>query len=474
VVQFSRRGLLGAALVAVAGCTTTVRRNSTAIAQFDGSDETTTLQASLTAAAGGTLIVPRGKTIKTKTVTVPAGTTLAGKGPDSVIDLIDDGTTTSSSIYVNNVAGVTIRDLKIRSSSAVGRTGVYGLIRCLSATGLTIRNCVFTTSPSVAIWTQQCTDVLIQGNHITSTFADGIHISRNSVRVKILNNDINGTGDDGIGIVSYSSTANPFPVCQDIIIEGNTITNSPARGIAVVGGDGILVRGNTIRSTSSAGILVGGELGDDGNSTHFVTDVTVDGNTVTSSGLSAAQPTRQGIYVSHARGGIVQGNIVSLSAVDGIAVGGVNKEITVANNYVFSSGGRGINIAQATSTDARLILELFTNRGESGVTTAGISEIVIDGNTIRSCSQDGINAAGASGAFIPGCTISNNSVDGVNAGPYYAILANYLTRSVVSGNRTKSRGIALLTCTDTVVNGNSVCGVDARGIFILGGICQPV
>jgi len=30
VVQFSRRGLLGAALVAVAGCTTTVRRNSTA------------------------------------------------------------------------------------------------------------------------------------------------------------------------------------------------------------------------------------------------------------------------------------------------------------------------------------------------------------------------------------------------------------------------------------------------------------
>jgi pectate lyase len=229
------------------------------------------LQAALTAAAGGKPIVPRGKTVKTKQVTIPANTDLAGEGAGSVIDLIDDGTAASQTIYIHSVAGVTIHDLTIKSSNATGRTAVNGLVRIGQSSGVIIRNVRFGRSPSTAVYGEQSDGVLVEGCTVTDSQADGIHISRGCTRWRVINNNLTAlAGDDAVGVVSYTSTAAPWAICEDIIIEGNQVKSTTVgRGIAIVGGKNVIARGNTITDVYQSGIIVSSIYGDTSASTHY-------------------------------------------------------------------------------------------------------------------------------------------------------------------------------------------------------------
>lgn len=315
-------------------------------ANFDGTNETTTLQAALTAAAGGTLRIPSGKTIKTGTVTIPANTRLTGGG---TIDLIDDGTSSSTRIVIDGVSGVTIDNLRILQSNATGRTSVRGLIDVTGASNCRIVNNTFGKASSAFIillsssdGLTNSSDILIAGNRCSGAYADGIHVSRGSSRVTISDNLIDTTGDDAIAVNSLQADgAVNHPTCTDILITGNRVRNVTPNGsgIAIYGGSRITVSHNQVDGTPNYGIAVQ-QLTTPADATFGVSDVTIVGNQVRNTlasciwvnGLAGSHFTnvtvannwtspgattsgRNGCWLVYVDGGVVSGNTVTVGAI---------------------------------------------------------------------------------------------------------------------------------------------------------------
>lgn len=140
----------------------------------------------MTAAAGGVLILPANKTIKSQKITIPAaGITIRGLGKGSVFDYIDGGTTSECLFEAISVTGFTVEDCTIKSSNATGRTSVWGLIRARLTTGLYIRRVSFGKSSSCAVWTSSTTEFTIADIDIDGTYADGIHLSRGTSKESV-------------------------------------------------------------------------------------------------------------------------------------------------------------------------------------------------------------------------------------------------------------------------------------------------
>ena len=125
-----------------------------------------------------------------------------------------------------------VSDLKV-TSTAASRSGVYGLVSCFDAENIRICNLEISNSTSTAIYTISSKQLWIEENYVHDQWADGIHISRGSEQVVISNNIIYHNGDDGIGIVSYHGPEvyNQYPRNNQILVSGNVIRRTPARGV---------------------------------------------------------------------------------------------------------------------------------------------------------------------------------------------------------------------------------------------------
>jgi nitrous oxidase accessory protein NosD len=123
-------------------------------------------------------------------------------------------------------------------------------------------------------------------------------------------------------------------------------------------------------------------------------------------------------------------------------------------------------ITQTASTDARLIAALFTAMGESGVTTAGISEVSITGSTVRQTVDEAARVAGVSATSATGLIVSDNLSD--PAAAVTCISLSYVNRGTVSGNRCRggANGISPNTCQNLVISGNSVYGLSDSGVSL--------
>lgn len=284
-------------------------------AEFDGTDETATLQAAVT--AGGTLIIPRGKTIKSGKITVPAtGITIRGEGKTSVIDYIDDGTAGATLLEALDGANLTVENLSILSTNAASRTSLYGHIRTRGWTGLYVRRVWFGKSPSCAIWTSTTTNFELTELDIEDTYADGLHISRGSKHGTIAHIKGRDLADDLIGINSYIDDGGPaYDQCEDITvtdIKGQNI--GTGRGVAVNGGKDIAIDGVTIDGVDQAAVLVSQVTGD----TYTPENVTVDNVTAHDTGRDVPVGGTSGaVYVAHLDGGHigrVSGDIITVEA----------------------------------------------------------------------------------------------------------------------------------------------------------------
>lgn len=286
------------------------------VANFDGSVETTTFQTALNAAAGGALIIPRGKTIKTAQVTIPSNTTLIGEGPGSVIDLVDDGTSASQTLFLDNVTNITISNLTIKSSNATGRTGVYGLVRVRIADGLIISRVRFGKSPSTAIWTSRATNFWFDEIDIQDTYADGIHISRGSKHGFVTRITGKNTGDDFVAVTAYTNDgATAYDNCQDITIRGIKAQSiGTGRGIAISGGTDIIVEDITMDGVDQAAVFIGRVAGQ----TYDASNITVDNIVGRNTGLDVPGGGTSGaLFMTNVTGGLVgrvSGDATTISA----------------------------------------------------------------------------------------------------------------------------------------------------------------
>lgn len=421
-------------------------------------DDSAALQALITAAGEGAWIhFPQGTYLVDGDLTLLEGQFVDGLGE---LVFADDGTAASHSLRVT-ADNVTIEQITL-SSDASARTGVYGMVRASGCSGLKVRGVTVTGSPAAGLHLQNCTDFLLEANVISGTFADGIHMQRQCERGRVLANDISGTGDDAIGVMGYRD-AGAYAACSQIVIQSNVIydigSGGIGRGIAVYGGRDVLVALNELEDIDACGIEVGTDISASAaDATAYSKAVKVRSNQIRNAGRHASASNRTGITAAKVRGLAIDDNDVDTTGAQGIVLSGVVLEGDVTRNRVSRTTGRGIVVQQTTSTDARLLAELYTDEGETAPATAKMRVIGIVGNRVRKAS-DAIAVIGTSGQRI-----EMVSVDGNRARECSAELVDlqFVSNGSVSANIVESSGsvvgIKLDQCDGLPVLGNVVSG----------------
>ncbi len=405
--------------------------------------------------------------------------TIEGMGAaNSIIQLVDDGSGTSRTLFIDTVSDVLIRDLTVQQSGVTGRTGVYGNVRILNSSRVSVLDCKIGVGSSAAIHTINSTDLQFRGLYISGTYADGIHISRASARVVIVNCLIENTGDDGIGLVGYIDAPTNYGWVTDVTIQGCVLLNNgtgvAGRGIAIDGAAVVAVANCVIENPVNAGIIISGEPDSSGSSvaTHFPYHITISSCIIRTPGASASAGTRSGIYVTSARGVTLRGNVIYQPGTDGITVVEAGLDIAVEDNIIERPGGRGVFINPATQTsssNARLITELWTNFGDGTPASVALTDIGINGNIVRDASLDGIYAVWDNASRILRLRVANNSIFNVLTSSYYGIVVSGADRAVVKSNQidTCPQGIRLASTDSAVVDGNVVSGLSNTGISLI-------
>ncbi|MEJ0072740.1 MAG: right-handed parallel beta-helix repeat-containing protein [Candidatus Saccharibacteria bacterium] len=217
-----------------------------------------------------------------------------------------------------------------------------------------------------------------------------------NVDCSAVGNILRNTGDDGIAVVSLVASGTSS---SRIVIANNTVYNSAARGISVVGGDSITINSNTISLTDSAGIYVSQE-------SSFLTsgssNIHVSGNTV------VGACTRGGSSTSHygiqlnvdnttklLTGIRISGNLVikpRLGFISALASGTSMTDLTIVDNHlvgppITTSGTFGIliggGVAGCTCSGNRI-----TYAGTTGIMSYGV-DVICEDNTIYKPGQSG-------------------------------------------------------------------------------------
>ncbi len=248
-------------------------------ARGDGrTDDTAALQRALDSLrAGDTLVVPPYRTFNhsgvlrlrvdgariggtgTLRATDPAASALWVEADRAVVSSITlastatrrGGTWDDTALLVKGTTGVTVERVKVRGGASAG-------IFVDSSTGFTIR------------------DV-----DVRDTLADGIHVTDGSSHGAIVRPRVQGSGDDGIAVVSYRGLP---PVTDVTITAPKVLTTTWGRGLSVVGGTDIRFTDVYVHSSDAAGIYIASESN---WGTNGPTRVTVDRGTLVGSNTSA-------------------------------------------------------------------------------------------------------------------------------------------------------------------------------------------
>lgn len=313
----------------------------------------------------------------------PPGTYLTtGISATSVDNLVLEGAgaTISCSVDAHNVLFLTscsnfqVRGITFNHKTHAARNSSGYGIHTASCTDGLIEGNVLTNICAAGIFTTTGTRISIIGNSVHDTLADGIHTTATSTQVTVVGNRLANTGDDAIAFVSYQSDSGQNTRCA---ASGNSVFQSKARGIAVIGGKGITVTGNSIESTTSAGIMV---AQDDSYSSRGPSEVTVSGNTVvTANTYNTPAVVQGGIHVS-------SGN-ASYPATD----------INVSANTINAPGNQ--YILATTSVSNVHVLGNFCTGGNvagDGIGLIGVSTGTVGENTVLLAFASGINIDAAS------------------------------------------------------------------------------
>lgn len=337
-----------------------------------------------------------------------------------------------------------IRNIRI-TSNAETRSAAHGLISARDTENLFIDGVDISRSPSVAIWTMNIANLRITNSFIHDQWADGIHISRHSRGVLIANNTIDHNGDDGIGVVSYHDSApwNQLPRNESVVITGNIISNTPARGICASGGN-LLITGNRIFNTGKAGIICTRE-GWISEKTLITSNIIGNTGTAEKYGFDFynSKGTRAGIHVQTNSNLVIADNIISDAKNGGCGILlSAAVDVVVRGNRI-SDCSRGIQIdsPQAYTTPERklsdeLMKQIYAN-DPTVPAFAGSDNLLVTGNFIKRMNRDGIYAVGCAERPVTGLVLTGNFLSDNNMGNYDSvrdIWADSLDRAVIRDN----------------------------------------
>lgn len=254
----------------------TYDRVVTANGMVGGTDCTSALQGFFTdaQAKGLPLILPtaaNGQPYKVSAILqVWTGARIIGRG--AVLDFQTDHTSIGRGLYVGLATGgagisdVQLQGLKVISSNATARNGVYGLISAFDSKDVLIQDCWIgndtanSGGESAGIFMSNTTDLCIVRPRVQNTLADGIHLSRATQRAVIDHPVVIGAQDDGISVVSnrQDGTGPIYEACKYVQINQPIIRSSTSlgNGIALIGAQDCTVNGGSVDGVPTSIVVI--------------------------------------------------------------------------------------------------------------------------------------------------------------------------------------------------------------------------
>lgn len=264
-------------------------------------------------ASGQDIYVPEGVFAHSGTLSID-GIDVSGAGEGSVLKATQYG---QEALYLHG-DGVSLHDVGIEGvNGARLGTDESAQVVVQDATNFAIENVHIDGSSSAGIKVNNSAFGHIADNSVENTKADSIHMVLGSHDIVVEQNHIQGSGDDGISVVSYQGGGTVHGIT---IRENEVLDSTGGRGLSVVGGSDVLIEHNNVtNSAGHAGVYIAAER--EWN-TEAVHDVTVSGNTITNGG---------GVGSGH-------GAITVYNSQPGL----VNDGIIVANNDIIDPQKMGI------------------------------------------------------------------------------------------------------------------------------------
>lgn len=251
----------------------------------DDQDDTQSINRCLVAASGGSkkVWIPAGNFYINDQVNVPEGVKLAGAGMWYTI--IKKNIPPSNVKRALEMAHDTeIKDLKIDDIKGNVRINGHEGIRVRPNAKVLIDGVWVANTFGAGILGFRAADVIIRNCRVFGTFADAIHLARDSHNCLAENNLVRNSGDDGLAIVTYNSAG-----CHDIVYRNNTVWfNYWGRGITLIGGDHNILEKNLVVDGAKAGLLIAVEEYNQ-KITPYVTNFLVQNNQVVRCGDIANQ-----------------------------------------------------------------------------------------------------------------------------------------------------------------------------------------
>lgn len=406
-------------------------------------DDTDAIQAAFDSCVdGGVVQLSPGKTYRFTNVYVGSNTTLAGTGGTSVLAPVYSGALDQNRLHITDVTNVTIRDLVVEESGVVARAGFYGALAGYGSSNIRIDNVEVRASSAAGMHFIDCQNVTVNRCYVHDTKADGVHFQRGSTDCTVSNSTIEHCGDDAVGFVSHDFTT--YGHVRNLIVTGcilgRTTAGSPGSGVAICGAIGAVVTGNTIVDTALSGVRVTEFFNvEEGNAVGG--DVVITGNTITNSGIysgAVSGVVTDGISVFNQRNVLVSGNLIDKTVGAGVKIGEAAVNVTIEGNTIVRAGRRGIWCAPTERVGD--YLQLWTDAlltDGSSLAYVHQHQVSIRDNTIRACGTDGIYVVGSTSRYVDEFAVTDNYVYQPNTtagGSISGLTVSFARRSRVAGN----------------------------------------
>lgn len=347
-------------------------------------------------------------------------------------------------LYWNGVNDLTVADLRIVSTSTntgINTASSHGVL-VDTCSRFSIRNLHISGLMVMGIHVRATQQGTIQGNTVTGTAADGIHLTNGCLDVSVIGNHTLGTGDDGIALISYNTDAAQN---QRITVTGNTIQGAGSRGITVEGAKTVAVIANLIDGTTNQGVLVD-SLTESTSDTWASVNVTVSDNVILSAGNDGMRLDGKVDSVSF------RGNVIRSPGAAGIR--GLKGSLVAVGNIIEDTAGDAGIILTADSTNVRalvadnMILRAFTY----GIYSEA-SQSTIRGNVVIQPNQQGTGDKAAIQVFnVSSIALVANRVDPIDTAHSSVgiwldtvtgalVAMNYVTGGATTFGSTNSTGI---------------------------------
>lgn len=263
------------------------------------------------------------------------GVRMVGRGDASVLWALDPS---RAAIFMRG-SGPEVRSLKLAGSAPTARAAPWEGARIVvfGASNFVVENVTIDGAVGTGIQTARAaTQGVISNNRISNTLADGIHITGRASYINIVDNVVEGTGDDGIAVVSYQRDGG---LTHHITAARNTVRNNKGgRGMSVVGGSDVLYEHNRISNTGRFACLYLAQ--EDSYKTLPISNVIVQYNTLSHCGSAATGHAAVMLFgKSMANAGVqILRNDIEQGGQRGIRAFGLNTGVSIEGNRVSGAG----------------------------------------------------------------------------------------------------------------------------------------